>query len=55
VKDEGFRILVLNPGQRVKVWTGRDADFTDRFTRIASDRGLVAEEGVRSSKLSLRG
>jgi hypothetical protein len=30
VKHDGFRVLALKQGERVKVWSRREADFTDR-------------------------
>jgi bifunctional non-homologous end joining protein LigD len=47
VKHDGFRIVALKQGARVKVWSRRAADFTDRFARIAEAvRGLSADEAV---------
>jgi len=35
VKHDGYRIIALKQGERVKVWTRFGADFTDRFLGIA--------------------
>jgi bifunctional non-homologous end joining protein LigD len=45
IKHDGFRVLALKQGERVKVWSRRGADFTDRFSRIAEAvRNLNVEE-----------
>ena len=47
VKHDGFGILARKQGERVKIWSRRGADFTDRFSRIAeSVRGLPADEAL---------
>jgi bifunctional non-homologous end joining protein LigD len=47
VKHDGFRVLAWKQGERVKVWSRRGADFTDRFARIADAvRGLSADEAL---------
>ena len=53
VKHDDFRILARKEGERVKVWSRRGADFTDRFARIAEavcglppDDALVDGEAV---------
>jgi bifunctional non-homologous end joining protein LigD len=44
VKHDGYRLLALKEGARVKQWTRHGTDFTDRFPRIAEAvRGLPAE------------
>jgi bifunctional non-homologous end joining protein LigD len=44
---DGFRILAWKQGERVKVWSRRGADFTDRFSRIADAvRGVSADEAL---------
>jgi bifunctional non-homologous end joining protein LigD len=35
IKHDGFRVLAFRQGERIKVWSRRGADFTDRFARIA--------------------
>ena len=53
VKHDGFRLLALKDGGRVRLWSRRGADFTDRFLRIAeavrrlpADRALLDGEAV---------
>jgi bifunctional non-homologous end joining protein LigD len=47
VKHDGFRILAWKQGERVKVWSRRGADFTDRFQRIADAvRGLPVDQAL---------
>ena len=47
VKFDGFRVIALRQGERVKVWSRRGADFTDRFSRIADAmRGLPVGEAL---------
>jgi bifunctional non-homologous end joining protein LigD len=44
IKHDGFRVLALKDGERVKVWSRRGADFTERFPRIAEAvRGLPVD------------
>jgi bifunctional non-homologous end joining protein LigD len=51
VKPDGFRILALKLGERVKVWSRREADFTYHFTAIADPvRGLSADEAAIDSE-----
>jgi ATP-dependent DNA ligase len=46
-KHDGFRILVRKLGERVKVWSRRGADFTDRFATIAEAvRGLIVDRAL---------
>jgi bifunctional non-homologous end joining protein LigD len=46
-KHDGFRILAWKRGERVRVWSRRGADFTDRFQRIADAvRGLNVDEAL---------
>jgi bifunctional non-homologous end joining protein LigD len=61
VKHDGFRVLVLKQGERVRVWSRRGADFTERFSRIAEavcalpvEQALIDGEAVvfRSDGLS---
>jgi bifunctional non-homologous end joining protein LigD len=47
VKHDGFRVQVRKLGERVKVWSRRGADFTDRFSGIADAvRGLPADQAL---------
>ena len=47
IKHDGFRVLALKQGERVKVWSRRGADFTERFPRIADAvRGLACDEAL---------
>ena len=53
IKHDGFRVLALKDGERVKVWSWRGADFTERFPRIAEavrdlsvDRALIDGEAI---------
>jgi len=47
VKHDGFRILARKQGERVRVWSRRGADFTDRFSRIAEAvRGFDADDAL---------
>jgi bifunctional non-homologous end joining protein LigD len=47
VKHDGFRLLGFKDGARVRLWSRRGADFTDRFLRIAEAvRGLPAERAL---------
>jgi bifunctional non-homologous end joining protein LigD len=47
VKHDGYRLLARKDGARVKLWSRRGADFTDRFPRIAEAvRGLPAERAL---------
>ena len=47
VKHDGFRLLGFRDGARVKLWSRRGADFTDRFPRIAEAvRRLPAERAL---------
>jgi ATP-dependent DNA ligase len=53
VKHDGFRVLVRKLGERANVWSGRGADFTDRFSTIAEavgglsvSRALIDGEAV---------
>jgi bifunctional non-homologous end joining protein LigD len=47
VKHDGFRILALKQGERVRVWSRHGADFTYRFPAIAEAvRGLSADEAL---------
>jgi bifunctional non-homologous end joining protein LigD len=47
VKHDGFRILARKEGERMKVWSRRGADFTDRFPAIAEAvRGLPADQAL---------
>jgi bifunctional non-homologous end joining protein LigD len=39
IKHYGFRVLALNDGERLKVWSRRGADFTDRFAKMAEAVG----------------
>jgi bifunctional non-homologous end joining protein LigD len=44
VKHDGYRLLTLKNGARVKLWSRHGTDFADKLTRIAeSVRGLPAE------------
>jgi hypothetical protein len=55
IKHDGFRILAWKQGERVRVWTRRAADFTDRFSRIAEAiRSLTAWSFSWSASLSPR-
>jgi bifunctional non-homologous end joining protein LigD len=47
VKHDGYRLLALKDGPRVKLWSRRGTDFTDKLTRTAeSVRGLPAERAL---------
>jgi bifunctional non-homologous end joining protein LigD len=47
VKHDGFRILAHKDGARVKLWSRRGTDYTDKLTRIAEAlRGLPAERAL---------
>ena len=47
VKHDGFHILASKLGERVKVWSRRGADFTDRFPAIAEAvRGLPMDQAL---------
>jgi ATP-dependent DNA ligase len=47
VKHDGFHILARKLGERAKVWSGRGADFTGRFSGIAEPvHGLFADRGL---------
>jgi bifunctional non-homologous end joining protein LigD len=47
VKHDGFRMLALKDGARVRLWSRRGTDYTDRLTRIAEAvRGLPAERAL---------
>jgi bifunctional non-homologous end joining protein LigD len=35
IKHDGFRILGVKDRERIKVWSRRGADFTDRFAKMA--------------------
>jgi bifunctional non-homologous end joining protein LigD len=35
IKQDGFRLLARKEGARVRLWSRRGADFTDRFPAIA--------------------
>ena len=48
VRHDGFRVLAWKQGERVKVWSRRGADFTDRLLSIA-------EEFAGSPQMSARG
>jgi hypothetical protein len=50
VKHDGYRIIVLKQGERVKVWARCGADFTDRFLGIVGRRGGRAH-GRRAERL----
>ena len=44
VKHDGFRMLAMKDGARVRLWSRRGTDYTYRLTRIAEAvRGLPAE------------
>ena len=46
-KHDGFRLLAFKDGERVRLWSRRGADFTDRFPRIAEAvRRLPAERAL---------
>jgi bifunctional non-homologous end joining protein LigD len=34
IKHDGFRVLAFRQGERIKVWSRRCVDFTDRFAKI---------------------
>jgi ATP-dependent DNA ligase len=54
VKHDGFRVLACKEGERVRLWSRRGADFTDRFARIADPvRGLVADDALIDSEAVL--
>jgi bifunctional non-homologous end joining protein LigD len=47
VKHDGYRLIALKEGARVKLWTRHGTDFTDRFPRIAEAvRGLPPERAM---------
>jgi bifunctional non-homologous end joining protein LigD len=47
VKHDGFRLLGFKDGARVRLWSRRGADFTDRFPQIAEAvRRLAAERAL---------
>jgi bifunctional non-homologous end joining protein LigD len=54
VKYDGFRLLGFKDGERVRLWSRRGADFTERFPRIAeavrrllpAERALLDGEAV---------
>jgi bifunctional non-homologous end joining protein LigD len=47
VKHDGFRMLALKDGARVRLWSRRGTDYTDRLTRIAEAvQGLPAERAL---------
>jgi hypothetical protein len=47
IKHNGFRIVARKEGERIKIWSRRGADFTDRFSRIADAvRGLPVDEAL---------
>jgi bifunctional non-homologous end joining protein LigD len=47
VKHDGFRLVAWKQGERVKVWSRRGADFTDRFSRNADGvRGLPVDHAL---------
>jgi bifunctional non-homologous end joining protein LigD len=47
VKHDGYRILARKDGARVKLWTRRGADFTDKLAGIArAVRSLRADEAL---------
>ena len=61
VKHDGYRLIALKEGPRMKLWTRHGTDFTDRFPRIAAavralpiERVLLDGEAVvfRSDGLS---
>jgi bifunctional non-homologous end joining protein LigD len=55
IKHDGFRVLAFKDSERIKVWSRRGADFTDRFARIAEAFGaLRCAEALIDGEAALR-
>jgi bifunctional non-homologous end joining protein LigD len=56
IKHDGFRVLASRQAERIKVWSRRGADFTDRFARIAEAVGGLhcAEALIDGEAVALR-
>jgi bifunctional non-homologous end joining protein LigD len=47
IKRDGCRILALKQGERVRLWTRRGTDYTDKFPKMAEAiRCLSADEAL---------
>jgi bifunctional non-homologous end joining protein LigD len=56
IKHDGFHVLAFKDGERIKVWSRRGIDFTDRFAGIAQAvaRHHCAEALIDGEAVALR-
>jgi bifunctional non-homologous end joining protein LigD len=55
IKFDGYRIIACENGDRVRLWTRRGTDYTDKFPGIAAAvRSLGADQAVDGEAIVLR-